>query len=160
MQQGRIDAAVTTEPTVSLLEKRHLAYSMVDMSSVTGMTKELGGTYPASSFYMNTDYVKAHPDTAQRLAAAFVKTMQWIHTHTAEQIADKMPSAYYAGDKKMYLLALSQSMQMFTPDGRMPTNGPKTVLSVLETFNPQLKSAHINLGATYTTKFVDKALKK
>lgn len=158
MQQGRIDAAVTTEPTVSLLKQKNIAYAMVDMATVDGMNKMLGGTYPASCFYMKSDYVKAHPDIAQKLANAFVKTMQYIHTHTAEQVADQLPSEYYAGDKQMYLLALTNSMSMFTPDGKMPANGPQTVLSVLTTFNPQLKNANINLDATYTTQFVDKAV--
>ncbi|CAM3990803.1 ABC transporter substrate-binding protein [Alicyclobacillus pomorum] len=158
MQQGRIDAAVTTEPTVSLLEQKNLAFPLVDMASVDAMNKVLGGTYPASCFYMKADYVQAHPDVVQKLADAFVKTMQYIHTHTPEQIADQLPSEYYAGNKQMYLMALTKSMPMFTPDGKMPTNGPETVLNVLTAFNPQLKHANINLSATYTTQFVDKAL--
>lgn len=160
MQQNRIDAAVTTEPTVSLLEKQGLAYPMVDMSSVSGMSSTLGGVYPASCFYMRTDYVQAHPEVVQKLAGAFVKTMQWMSGHTPEQIADEMPSDYYAGDKQMYVSALTNSMPMYTKDGEMPSGGPETVLKVLETFNPDLKNSNINLAATYTTQFVDKALGK
>jgi NitT/TauT family transport system substrate-binding protein len=159
MQHNQIDAAVTTEPTVSLLKQKHLAYVMVDMASAAGATKSLGGTYPAACLYMRTDWVKAHPDIVQKLVNAFVKTLKYIHTHTPEQIAAQLPPDYYAGNKQMYLLALRNSMGMFTPNGLMPSNGPKTVLSVLETFNPELKSAHINLAATYTTKFVQNALK-
>ncbi|MCL6444227.1 MAG: ABC transporter substrate-binding protein [Alicyclobacillus sp.] len=159
MQHNQIDAAVTTEPTVSLLEKKHMAFVLVSMATAADATKTLGGTYPAACLYMRTDYVKAHPDVVQKLVNAFVKTMQYIHTHTPEQIADQLPADYYAGDKQMYLLALTRSMGMFTPDGRMPANGPKTVLSVLETFNPSLKNAHINLAATYTNRFVEAALK-
>lgn len=157
MKQGRIDAAVTTEPTVSLLKEQNLAFPMVDMATVDGMNKTLGGTYPASCFYMQTNYVKDHPDVVQKLSNAFVKTMQFIHTHTPEQIADELPTEYYAGNKQMYLLALTNSMPMFTPDGKMPENGPQTVLSVLETFNPQLKNANVDLNATYSTQFVDKS---
>jgi NitT/TauT family transport system substrate-binding protein len=159
MQRGEIDAAVTTEPTVSLLKQKNLAYVMVDMASASGASKSLGGTYPASSFYMSSTYVKNHPDIVQKLANAFVKTMQYMHTHTPEQIANQLPHDYYAGDKKMYLLALTNSMPMFTVDGLMPSNGPKTVLSVLTTFNPALKNAHVNLAITYTTQFVKTALK-
>ncbi len=158
MQQGRIDAAVTTEPTVSLLKQKNLASSLVDMATVDGANQSLGGTYPAACFYMRTDYVKAHPDVVQKLANAFVKTMQYIHTHTPDQIAAQLPTEYLAGDKQMYLLALTNSMPMFTADGKMPENGPPTVMSVLTTFNPPLKNANINLSETYTTQFVDKTL--
>lgn len=159
MQHGQIDSAVTTEPTVSLLKQKNLAYVFVNMATAADATKTLGGTYPAACLYLKADYISAHPDVVQKLVNAFVMTQQFIHTHTPEQIADKLPTDYYAGDKKMYLLALTNSMGMFTADGMMPSNGPKTVLSVLETFNPPLKNAHVDLSKTYTTKFVQTALK-
>lgn len=159
MEHNQIDAAVTTEPTVSLLKSKHLAYVFVDMASAATATKNLGGTYPAANLYMRTDYVKTHHEVVQKLVNAFVETMQYIHTHTPLQIANHLPTAYYAGNKSMYLLALRNSMGMFTPEGLMPANGPKTVLSVLETFNPQLKASHIDLAATYTNQYVEAALK-
>jgi NitT/TauT family transport system substrate-binding protein len=158
MQQNRIDLAITTEPTVSLLKSKNIASVLVDMSSVQGSQESLGGTYPAASLYLRSSYVEAHPDVVQKLAAAFVLTMQYIHTHTAEEIADELPTDYYAGDKAMYVKALSNSLAMFTADGKMPSDGPQTVYSVLSTFDPKLKDAKIDLNKTYTTEFVDKAL--
>ncbi|MCL6600988.1 MAG: ABC transporter substrate-binding protein [Alicyclobacillus macrosporangiidus] len=159
MQQGKIDAAVTTEPTVTMLKQKHLASVMVDMATTDGVTQSLGGTYPAACLYMQADYVQQHPDVVQKLVNAFVKTMQYIHTHSAAEIADQVPTSYYAGDKQAYIDALQKSLPMFTPDGKMPENGPPTVLNVLTTFNPKLKDAHIDLSKTYTTQFVDQALK-
>ena len=49
MQAGKIDLAVTTEPTVSLLIAKHLASTLVDINSVEGSNASLGGQYPASS---------------------------------------------------------------------------------------------------------------
>jgi len=88
---------------------------------------------------------------------AFVKTMKYMHTHSAEQIADQMPKDYYGGDKALYVKALEASLPSFTTDGRMPKGGPETVLQVLSTFKPQVKAAHIDLSKTYTTAFVDAA---
>jgi NitT/TauT family transport system substrate-binding protein len=160
MQQGRIDLAVTTEPTISLLKAKHLASTFVDMTTLEGTTKALGGTYPAASLYMKNDYVKAHPDVVQHLANAFVKTLQYIKTHSPEEIANQMPQEYYAGDKAMYVEALKNSLSMFTADGKMPQGGPEKVFDVLSTFNPKLKSAGIKLEETYTTEFVDKVAQK
>jgi len=87
----------------------------------------------------------------------FVKTMKYMHTHSAEQIADQMPKDYYGGDKALYVKALEASLPSFTADGRMPKGGPDTVLQVLSTFKPQVKAAHIDLSKTYTTAFVDAA---
>jgi NitT/TauT family transport system substrate-binding protein len=43
---------------------------------------------------------------------------------------------------------------MFTPDGVMPEDGPKTVLAVLSQFSKNVKGKQIDLSKTYTTEFV------
>lgn len=158
MQQGKIDLAVTTEPTVSLLTSKNIASVLVDMNTIEGTKQALGGNYPATSLYMQNSYVKDHPDVVQHLANAFVKTLKWMSTHTPEEIADKLPKEYYAGDKDMYLTALKGTLPMFTTDGKMPADAPQKVLEVLSAFNPKLKDAGVKLEQTYTTEFVDNAL--
>jgi NitT/TauT family transport system substrate-binding protein len=155
MQQGRIDAAVTSEPTASLLKDKHLAFTFVDMNSKQGTQESLGGLYASTSLYMKNDYVKAHPDIVQKLANAYVKTLKWMSTHTPEEIADKMPEEYYAGNKALYIEALKGQLPMFTTDGRMPAGAPENVLKILSTFKPNLKN--VKLEETYTNEFVDKA---
>ena len=159
MQQNRIDAAVTTEPTVSRLEKMGLAHVLVNMRTAAGTRGALGGTYPAVSIYMRTDYVNSHKDAVQRTVAAFVKTLQYLQTHTASQVAEQMPEDYYVGDKPLYLKALANSMNMFNPTGAMPPDGPSTVLKVLASFNKDLDPKKIDLKKTYTDEFVTGAAK-
>jgi NitT/TauT family transport system substrate-binding protein len=156
MQQGKIDLAVTTEPTVSLLISKNIASVLVDMNTVEGTKEALGGNYPATSLYMANAYVKDHPDVVQHLANAFVHCLNWMSSHTPEEIADKLPKEYYAGDKDMYLTALKSTLPMFTKDGKMPADAPPKVLEVLTAINPKLKDANIKLDQTFTTEFVDK----
>ena len=52
MKQNRIDAGMTTEPTVSQMLKTGEAAVLVDMRTVDGTVKALGGLYPASSLYV------------------------------------------------------------------------------------------------------------
>jgi NitT/TauT family transport system substrate-binding protein len=154
MQQNRIDAAVTTEPTVSRLMKIGLAHVLVDMRTQAGTRGALGGTYPAACVYMMTDYVNKHKDAVQRAVGAFAKTLQYLQSHTASQVADQMPEDYYVGDKPLYLAALGASMNMFNPTGQMPPDGPATVLKVLATFNKDLDQSKIDLKKTYTDDLV------
>ncbi|WCK54075.1 ABC transporter substrate-binding protein [Aneurinibacillus sp. Ricciae_BoGa-3] len=154
MQQGRIDAAVTSEPTASMLKAKHLASTFVDMNSKQGTVEALGGKYASTSLYMTNDYVKAHPAVVQKLANAFVKTLKWMNIHTPEEIASKMPEEYYAGDKAMYITALKGQLPMFTPDGKMPQGDPENVLKILSSFKPEVKN--VKLDETYTNEFVDK----
>jgi sulfonate transport system substrate-binding protein len=159
LQQGKIDGGMTTEPTVSRLLKRGDAKVLVDLRTAAQTRKVLGGTYPAAALYMQTSWVDSHRDVTQKLANAFVRTLHFIKTHSAAQIADKMPTDYFAGDKQMYIDALQGGKGMFTADGRMPEGGPKTVLGVLAAFSRSLKGKQIDLSRTYTSEFVNAAQK-
>jgi sulfonate transport system substrate-binding protein len=154
MQQDKIQAGMTTEPTISLLLKTGQAHVLIDMRTVEKTTEALGGTYPAAAFYMRTSWVEKNKPTVQKLANAFVKTLKFISTHRAEEIAEKMPKDYYAGNKEMYVKALADGKAMFTADGVMPQGGPELVLSVLSGFSKSLQGKQIDLSKTYTTEFV------
>jgi len=155
MQNNRIDAAVTSEPTASLLKNKNMAFTFVDMNSKDGTEKALGGRYAATSLYMNQDFVKKNPEVVQKLANAYVRTLKWMSTHTPEEIADKMPEEYYAGDKALYIQALKGQLPMFTTDGKMPAGVPENVQKILSAFKPDVKN--VDLSQTYTNDFVDKA---
>jgi NitT/TauT family transport system substrate-binding protein len=154
MQHGQIDAGMTTEPTISRLLKTGEAKILVDMRSVDTTRAALGGVYPAACLYMQTDWVEQHHDEVQKLANVFVKTLRYIATHSAEEIAAQMPKDYYTGDKALYVNALATGKQMFTADGVMPSDGPPTVLQVLSSFDKTVKGKAIDLSKTYTTSFV------
>jgi NitT/TauT family transport system substrate-binding protein len=155
IKQNRIDAGMTTEPTVSQLLKSGDARVLVDMRDVAGTRAALGGTYPASSLYVQSAWLDTHKDEAAKLARAFVRTLQYLHTHSADEIAAQMPKDYYGSDKALYVSALKASLPMYTVDGKMPADGPDTVLKVLAGFNPSVKDKHIDLSRTFTNQFVN-----
>ncbi|MCB5907712.1 ABC transporter substrate-binding protein [Streptomyces pinistramenti] len=156
LQQGSIQGGMTTDPTVAQVIDKNLGKVLVDMRTPEGSKQALGGLYPSSSLYMNTDWVNSHKDTVQKLANAFVRTLKWMSAHTPEEIAAKMPADYAQGGKELYAKAIKDTLPMFTKDGVMPADGPSTVERVLKSFNPNLKNATIDLKKTYTTEFVKK----
>ncbi len=156
MQQDRIQLGMTTEPTISRLLKTGHARVLVDMRNVEKTKAALGGTYPAASFYMESGYVQSHKELTQKLANAFVKTLKYIHTHSAAEITEKMPKSFYAADKAAYIKALADGKAMFTSDGVMPEGGPETVLAVLQA-KSSMKGQKVDLSKTYTTEFVKNA---
>lgn len=154
MQQDKIQAGMTTEPTITRLLKTGQARVLIDMRTPEGAKAALGGTYPASSLYMEAKWVEKNKPTVQKLANAFVKTLRFISTHSAAEIAAQMPADFYVGDKDGYIRALEGGKGMFTADGVMPAGGPETVLQVLSSFSPNVKGKKIDLSKTYTTEFV------
>ena len=154
MQQDKIQAGMTTEPTISRLLKTGEARVLVDMRTMEKTKEALGGTYPAASLYMQTDWVQKNKPTVQKLANAFVKTLRYINTHSAEEITEKMPKDFYVGDKESYIKGLADGKGMFTADGVMPAGGPETVLAVLGSFSKNVKGKTVDLSKTFTTEFV------
>lgn len=159
LTNGGIDAGMTTDPTIANITSKGLGKVMIDMRTEEGTKAALGGLYPAASLYMGCDYVKANPVVVQKVVNAFVKTMKWIDTHEAADIAAKMPADYAGPDMALYVKSIKDSSPMFTTDGVMPEGGPQTVLDVLGTFSEIVKSKKdsIDLKKTYTTEFATKA---
>ena len=157
MEQGKIDAGMTTEPTISRLTASGAATILVDLRTAKSSEAVLGGTYPGACLYMPTAWVNAHKEQVQKIVNAFVKTLRYIQTHSAREIADKMPEDYYVSNKQMYIDALEVSKLTFTADGVMPESGPATVLGVLKKFDRAVQRKAINLGNTFTSEFVNAA---
>jgi NitT/TauT family transport system substrate-binding protein len=158
MQHKQIEVGMTTEPTITALQQKKLAQVLVDLRTVEGTRKALGGHYPASSLYMRNAWADSHKETVQKLVNAFVKTMKWINTHSAAEITDQMPPEYYTGvGKAAYVKALQDEKGIYSPDGLMPADGPQTVLGVLGSFSPNVKGHKIDLSKTYTNTFVQAA---
>ncbi|MFF4500508.1 ABC transporter substrate-binding protein [Streptomyces sp. NPDC001401] len=157
LQKGAIDGGMTTDPTVATVLDKKAGKVLLDMRTPEGSQEALGGPYPSSSLYMQTDWVNSHKDTVQKMVNAFVKTLKWMSTHSSTEIADKMPADYSQGNKVLYAAAIESTLPMFTKDGVMPKNGPETVEKVLKAFNPNIKNAKVDLSKTFTTEFVEKA---
>jgi NitT/TauT family transport system substrate-binding protein len=154
-----IDAGMTTDPTVAQLLDTGKAKVLLDMRTVQGTQAALGGLYPASSLYMDCAFVDQHKEVVQKLANAFVKTLGYISSHSAADIAAKMPKDFAGGNPDLYTQAINDSKGMFNTDGRMKPEGAKNVLEVLSQFSPSVKGKKdsFDLTRTYTTEFVTKA---
>jgi NitT/TauT family transport system substrate-binding protein len=157
INQQRIDAGMTTDPTISRLVQSGQGKVLVDLRTPASTRAALGGDYPFIGVFMRTDYLNNHKDVTQRLVNAYTKTLRWMHSHTAAQIADKMPAEYYAGDKALYVQALQNQLQIFGSDCKMPAGGPENVLKIEQNFVSSFKGKTADVSKTYTNEFANKA---
>jgi len=157
LQQNKIAGGMTTEPTVQRALKMGIAKIGIDLRTPEAARAALGGDYPASCLYMDAGWLADNKPTAQKVVNAFVKTLKWIQTHSPEEIADKMPKDYLAGERDLYVQGLREGKPQYSPDGTMPKGAPESVLAILTTFNPSLQGKKIDLGRTYTSEFVSHA---
>ncbi|MFB7712855.1 ABC transporter substrate-binding protein [Streptomyces sp. NPDC056105] len=160
LQNGKADCVMTTQPTVAALQKKHIASSAIDLATTAGAKASLGGAWPAAGILARTDWVNSHKDATQKVVNALVATMHWINTHTAADIADKLPASYVSNQvvtKADYITALNEDKGQFLPDGIMPAGGPKTALATEELVGKA--TSKVDLGPTFTNDFAIKANK-
>ena len=157
LTSGAADLVVAPTPDGDFYESQGAATVFADLTTVEGTKKHLGTLFPSATVYMTTDRVNSHPEIAQHLANAFVRTLKWINSHSAEEIAAVVPVEISGKDRAAYLKVLKQEIPMFASDGRMPVDGAEKEWRVLSEFNPKYKS--VKVEQTYTNRFVDEALR-
>ena len=154
IQHGKVACGMTTQPTVSAIEKLGIGYSAFDLATTGGVQKWLGGDVPTAGVLALSSWVNANKATVQKVVDALVATMHWINTHTAAQIADAMPPAFVSNSvvtKADYITALNQDKDQFLPDGMMPASGPQVVLSIAKLAGTV--TGTVDLSTTYTNSF-------
>ena len=140
MQQGEIEAGMTTEPTISRMLKTGEAKILIDMRSVADTRAALGGVYPAACLYMQTVLGRAAQDGGRR---------SWP-TPSSRRCNTSRPTA--AGDRRADaegLLCRRQgpvcqgagrpASRCSPPTERCRADGPPTVLEVLSAFDKTVK---------------------
>ena len=161
MEQGQVEAAIMLDPAVTILQNRDKNLKILsDTRSQKDTLAVFGGEYPGGALYTKAEWIAAHPKEVQAMTNAIVSTLKWIHSHTPEEIADKMPAEYVGKDKALYIAALKNTLAMYSETGRMDPKGAEAVLAVFSQSSPEVAKANIDLSKTYTNTYVDAANKK
>ena len=156
VERGTVDAGMMSDPAFTILQRRAPGVRLLaDLRTAEGVKAALDAhSYPASVLYTSGEWMRANRESAARLARAIKRTLEWMQTHSAEEIADKTPPDFRGEDRALYVDALKNTMSMFSPDGVMPDDGPKVVQALLADSLEKVRNAKIDLSKTYTNEFV------
>ena len=158
LEQGQVDAAVTLDPAVTVLKARFPDLGILaDTRSEADTEKLFGSDYPGGALYTMQTWIDEHPEAVKGMAAAMVETLDYIHSHSPEEIMARMPPAMVGADKEAYLAALTASIPMYSETGLMDAKGAETVHAVFAAGSPEVKAANVDLSKTYTNAFVEEA---
>ncbi|AXK83630.1 ABC transporter substrate-binding protein [Pseudolabrys taiwanensis] len=160
MEQGQIDAAVMLDPAITVLQNKNNDLRILSDTRTQHDTLEVfGGEYPGGALYTRADWIAGHEKEVQAMTNAIIATLKWIHSHTPEEIAAKMPPEYVGKDKPGYIAALKNTLPMYSETGLMDPKGAQAVLTVFSQSSPDVAKANIDLSKTYTNKYVEAAKK-
>ena len=161
MEQGTIDAAIMLDPAVTMLQGKNKDLKILsDTRTQKDTLAVFGGEYPGGALYTKADWIAAHEKEVQAMTNAIVTTLKWIHSHTPEEIADKMPAELVGKDKALYVAGAQEYACDVFGDRPHGPEGRAAVLAVFSQSSPDVAKANIDLSKTYTNKYVDAANKK
>jgi len=157
VKRGEIDAIVNVDPVIGLLESESLIKVVADTRTIAGTKQVFGGPYPAAVLYAPRTFIERSAATTQKLANAFLRGLKWIASHSAEEVAAVMPPDYALGNAPLYVQSIKNSLPMYSRDGRFDPQAGETAYAVLKAFDPDVANARIDVSATYSNAFVEKA---
>jgi sulfonate transport system substrate-binding protein len=160
MRKGEIDAISNLDPVIARLEAGGDIVTVVDTRTAKGMKEVYGGAYHAGCIYAPADWVKKYPNTAQAVVNAMVRAVVWLQKARPDEVVATVPAEYYGDDPTMYKVALLKNMEGYSTDGLFTAQGAQNVFKVLNSFEPTVQAAKIDLAKTYDNSFAQKALKK
>jgi NitT/TauT family transport system substrate-binding protein len=136
-RRGEIDAIVSSDPMISLMQSEGLVHIVADTRTPAGVQAVYGGPYPGGVVYMTPAFIENNPSTVQAVVTAFVRAL---------------------GNKEVYIRALAASQEMYSRDGNFVEGAVDTAYRVLKVFDDSVANAKIDLSKTFVTGFVQKAL--
>jgi NitT/TauT family transport system substrate-binding protein len=171
LKDGTVDVMTFQEPVTTALLATNMVTPLYDLNSKEGTTKVLGAAFPAQTLLMSPDYIRTHPDTVQHLVNALVRTMRFINSHSAEEIAAKLPPEYF-GDRNREtelklirdtLPNLARDDYSFSPDAVHLV----TDINLTSAFDSSVEGqwratgdkSKVHEADLYTNRFVQKAMK-
>jgi NitT/TauT family transport system substrate-binding protein len=157
MRSGEIDAIVNLDPVISMLDREGLIKIIYDTRTLKDTQEVYGGMMPASVLYTTEDFIKANPNTVQAVTNAMVRALHWLQKATPDQVANAVPKEYLLNDRALYINAWKHVKDAMSPDGIMSADAPGVALKMLQTFEKQIQGKTIDLDATYTNTFAEKA---
>jgi NitT/TauT family transport system substrate-binding protein len=153
---GKVDAAIMTDPALQIASKARPGLRILaDTRTAEGVRSVFGvDTYASAVLYSTAPWLTSHSETAQRLARAMIKTLEWMRTHSAEEIRNRMPPQFRTEDEPTDVEAMRIAQAMLSTDGRLTPESTEAVRRVLSLSLDQVRDAHIDLAKTYTNEFV------
>ncbi len=171
LKDSKVDVLAFMEPMTSTLLATNQVTLLYDLTNKEGTKKALGQDWLAQCVFVSDNFIAAHPDTVQHLVNAYVRTLRFVNTHTAEEIAAKLPAGYFAGKDRAAEVArigkfltnvarddysFSRPEAKFVLDAMLASKFDESDEGVFR----RTGAKDISVESLYTNRFVEKAMQE
>jgi NitT/TauT family transport system substrate-binding protein len=115
LSSATVDAIMGDEPFASELVAQGVAVRLADLYSPKQSDELLGGPIVHAALATREDVFAQHPKTVTKVQRMFNFTLQWMSTHSAQEIVEKLTGqpGFDAGNSKQLLEILQRNHGMF-----------------------------------------------
>lgn len=154
---GKVDAAIMTDPAIEMVRKQSpSAKILADTRTAEGVRAIFGvDIYPSVVLYSTAPWLTQHHEEAGRMAHALRRTVDWMRSHSPEEIRERIPAPFRTEDAAADVDGLRATQAMLSPDGRLTPEAAAMVRKVLSVSLESVRGATIDLDKTYTNEFVE-----
>jgi NitT/TauT family transport system substrate-binding protein len=172
LAEDQVDVMAFLEPMTSALLKTGLVAPLYDLTSREKTERVFGAPWPAQAILVAPRLIREHPDTVQHLVNAWVRTMRYVNTHSAEDIIAQLPEGYFEKrGRQAETDKLRNTMSAFArANYAFPAAGVKLVVdsAVASDFDDSpegrwrrgVENPRFRDVALYDNRFVEKAMKQ
>jgi NitT/TauT family transport system substrate-binding protein len=154
LEHGKVDAAVLVAASLATFERRYPNLTFLADTRTEEGTRQLFGEarFPWATLIAREEWLQSDPETARRFVRAVKKAMQWIETHSPEEVRATIPEALRMPDVDADLKSIRLFQQTMTPDGISPGD-PEIVRKFLAVSDGRIRESHLDLSKICTTEF-------
>jgi NitT/TauT family transport system substrate-binding protein len=155
MEKGLVDAAVISEPAVSVLSHKFGDITLLaDTRTGDGMQYSYGSSeYPGTVVFATPQWLDRNPSIARKLTRALLLAQRWLHEHSSDEIISKIPSSFNPSQVG-YKEGLEASIPSYTSDGMFRKEAARKAWEVLASFSSDVRDHPAAWEGTYTNEFI------
>jgi NitT/TauT family transport system substrate-binding protein len=156
LEHGSADAAVLVGAAIPVYERKYPgAPILADTRTPEGARQALGGAiFPGAALMAQDQWLQANAGVARGVARAVKRGMQWMSSHSAEELRAQIPESLRMPDGEADLQAIRAAQHVLSRDGVTPADAPESVRKFVAVSSEQVRTAQIDLSKIYTNEFV------
>jgi NitT/TauT family transport system substrate-binding protein len=156
IEQGQVDAAIVVGGAINVLLRAHPGLNILADTRTAEGSRQLFGpaSFPGSLLIAQESWLKENSDTARRFVRAVKKGMQWMGSHSPEEVRADMHEEQRMPDADADLQTIRDYQQMLSPDGAIQEGSPELMYKVLATSLENVRSSPVDLSKAYTNAYL------
>jgi len=123
---GTVDALMGDEPFASRMVQENAAYVLEDYHDLAEIRRRFGGLFLNGVVACSEELANRRPDLVEKLARSLQRALEWIDTHSAQEIVAQMAPATEI-ERRSLLQVLKIRKNIYSREGRFSDEQLDTV---------------------------------